>query len=293
MTVIERIYPDPIPVIHPLPEYRVTGQRAIWYAETKEVLQVPWMGVVTMAYSHYPNFFGELWRGLKPLCRSRQFVEACKDLRTLAETQSASLSPKSLIGDMKEKGYADREIEDIRQMNTIFSHGNQPYVVISAITRHLLEIGDMAGGSIAELNEVRHAPDCQVPFLLMEEHHVDQGTRDIYQDIRSTLRLPFVNTDYRAFARWPSYFALAWDDLGKQVGMAAHEAVCQTCHNYVARLAKEILPNPGALSSGALCDAARADGCLDEVIQMCRLFQWLLPGLITNVAFMRHQLEAI
>ena len=23
MTVIERIYPDPIPVIHPLPEYRV------------------------------------------------------------------------------------------------------------------------------------------------------------------------------------------------------------------------------------------------------------------------------
>ena len=72
MTVIERIYPDPIPVIHPLPEYRVTGQRAIWYAETKEVLQVPWMGVVTMAYSHYPNFFGELWRGLKPLCKSRQ-----------------------------------------------------------------------------------------------------------------------------------------------------------------------------------------------------------------------------
>ena len=28
MTVIERIYPDPIPVIHPLPEYRVSGQRA-------------------------------------------------------------------------------------------------------------------------------------------------------------------------------------------------------------------------------------------------------------------------
>jgi len=26
---------------------------------------------------------------------------------------------------------------------------------------------------------------------------------------------------------------------------------------------------------------------------MCRLFQWLLPGLITNVAYFRHQLEAV
>jgi hypothetical protein len=32
---------------------------------------------------------------------------------------------------------------------------------------------------------------------------------------------------------------------------------------------------------------------LEEVIEMCRLFQWLLPGLITNVAYFRHQLEAV
>lgn len=50
MSLIERIYPDPIPEIHPLPEYFVTGQRAEWYAETKDTLQVPWMGVVMMAY---------------------------------------------------------------------------------------------------------------------------------------------------------------------------------------------------------------------------------------------------
>ncbi len=35
-----------------------------------------------------------------------------------------------------------------------------------------------------------------------------------------------------------------------------------------------------------------ADASLEEVTQVCRLFQWLLPGPIVNVAYFRHQLEA-
>lgn len=293
MTQIERLRPEPIPAIHPLPDYLATGRRAEWYKDTMRVLQVPWMGVVTMAYSHYPNFFGELWRGLKPLCESRAFVEAFLELREFVEAQTAQLNPKPLVQELSDMGYAPREIDSIREMNTVFSHGNQPYVVLAAIARHLLEVGDMAGETEAELWQGRHAPDLQVPFLLMEAHHVDVPTREVYDDIKERLNLPFVNTDYRAFARWPSYFALAWSDLRESVGTAEHEAVSQACHDRVATLAATGLPNPGKLSSQALRQAAEADASLDEVIQMCRLFQWLLPGLITNVAYLRHQLEAV
>ena len=293
MTRIERLRPDPIPAIHPLPEYLASGQRAEWYEDTKRVLQVPWMGVVTMAYSHYPTFFGELWRGLKPLCESRAFVEAFEDLRRFVEAQTAELGPKSLVGRLSEMGYAPREIDTIQQVNTVFSHGNQPYVIIAAIAKHLLEAGDMEGGVEIEPFEGRHAPEIQVPFLLMEPHHVDDATGAVYEDIKATLKLPFVNTDYRAFARWPSYFALAWADLRQTAGTPAHEAVCQSCHDRVAELAAEGLPNPGGLSSDALRRAAEADASLEEVTRMCQLFQWLLPGLITNVAYFRHQLEAV
>ncbi len=293
MTQIERLRPDPIPAIHPLPEYLASGQRKAWYEDTRQVLQVPWMGVVTMAYSHYPNFFGELWRGLKPLCESRPFVEAFLDLRKFVETETALLNPKPLVKELADLGYAPREIDSIREMNTVFSHGNQPYVIIAAIARHLLEVGDMRGGPDAAPFQGRHAPEVQVPFLLMEEHHVDVPTRAVYADIKQCLKLPFVNTDYRAFARWPSYFALAWSDLRESVTTAAHEAVCQSCHDRVARLVAEKLPNPGGLSAAKLQSAAAADASLEEVIQMCRLFQWLLPGLITNVAFLRHQLQAV
>jgi hypothetical protein len=293
MSRIERLRPDPIPAIHPMPEYLATGQRLDWYLDTQRVLQVPWMGVITMAYAHYPTFFGELWRGLRPLCESRPFVEASQDLRTFVEQQTAALQPRSLIGPLSDIGYAPREIDNIRQMNTVFSHGNQPYVVIAAIVRHLLEIGDMAGGSVAEPFAGRHAPDYQVPFLLMEAHHADEPTRAVYKDVEATLNLPFVNTDYRAFARWPSYFALAWSDLREVAGKPKHEAICQACHDRVAKLAAEDLPNPGGLSAATLREAAAADASIEEVIEVCRLFQWLLPGLITNVAYFSHQLEAV
>ena len=48
---------------------------------------------------------------------------------------------------------------------------------------------------------------------LIELHHADPTTAALYSDVRQTLGLPFVNTDYRAFARWPSYFDPAWTDL--------------------------------------------------------------------------------
>ena len=293
MPRLDRQRPEAIPAIHPTPEYLASGQRAVWYDDMKQVLQVPWMGVVTMAFSHYPTFFGELWRGLKPLCESRAFVEASGELRSLAEAETAKLGPKSLIAGLTDLGYAPREIDQIRQMNTVFSHGNQPYVLIATIARHLLEIGDMTGGEEAPAFAARHAPEVEVPLVLMEAHHADAPTRAVYEGIKSVLNLPFVNTDYRAFARWPSYFALAWSDLREKAGSPDHEAICRAVHDRAAALAADDLPNPGALSAAALRQAAEADACLDEVRQVVRLFQWLLPGLIVNVAYLRHQLDAV
>lgn len=294
METLERRPPEPIPAIHPLPEYQTEGQLATWYDEMKQALQVPWMGVVTMAFAHYPTFFGELWRGLRPLCRSRPFVEACRSARTLAESRVAELSPPPITERLAEAGYAAREVDGIRDMIEVFSHGNQAYAVIAAITRLLVEGGEMTGGATSDAApafEGRHAPDLRVPFLLMEAHHVDPPTRAVYEDLKRTLNLPFVNTDYRALARWPSYFAMAWGDLREKPGTVSHEDICRAYHDLVAGAAMGGLPNPGGLSSRTLREAAEADAPLAEVVEVCRLFQWLLPGLIVNVAFFRHQMS--
>ena len=293
MTDLPRLRPEPIPAIHPLPEYMANGRRKAWYVDLKQVLQVPWMGVVTMAYSHYPTFYETLWQGVRDLCASRPFVEACLGNRAFAEMEIAKLDPPPIGGRLTEIGYAHREIENIREIVEVFSHGNQPYVVLATIIRYLLEADDMAGTTdpgVAPPYAGRHAPAFEAPIVLMEAHHADQPIRHVFEDVKQVLDLPFVNTDYRALARWPSYWAMAWGDLRQVADTPAHEAICQALHDRCVEQAKKTLPNPGGLMAEALRRAAEKDAPFEEIRDVCRLFQWLLPGLVTNVAYLRAQL---
>ncbi len=290
-TQLPRLRPDPIPAIYPEPEFRVTGPRAQWYAEMKRSLQVPWMGVVTMAYAHYPGFFQTLWTGLKPLVESTAFVETAIRIREHVESRVERLNPSPISGRLSALGYAPRELDQIREVVEVFSHGNFLYFLIATITRLLLEGGDMRGNGEAQRYTARHAPDVSVTLTLMEAHHADKPTQANFEEIKAILGLPFVNTDYRALARWPTYFALAWRDLKPALEKPEYEAACIEIHQLALQSVVSSLPNSDRLTSGDLRAAAARDASIDEVLNVARLFQWLLPGLLTNVAFLRAQLN--
>ncbi|MBT6095133.1 MAG: hypothetical protein HOH04_09635 [Rhodospirillaceae bacterium] len=292
MSKLTRLKPSPIPAIHPVAEYAVEGEAARWYAEMKSALQVPWMGVVTMAFAHYPHFFAALWQGTSPIVSSQAFVAAAQSLQGSVEKGVTNLHPPVIADRLAATGYGAREIEQIRAANDVFSHGNHHYALIATIARTLLEGRDLTNTDDAVPFVGRHAPEVSVPFVLMEAHHADAPTRAVYEDIKEVLGLPFVNTDYRAFARWPSYWTLAWNDLRQVAGGDEHEALCQSYHDAMAEIVTTTLPNPARLTSKMLRDAAEADGGLAEITDVVRLFQWLLPGLAVNVAYLRHQLRS-
>ena len=287
---LARLKPSSIPIIHPLPEYLAQGQRLEWYRDMKQVFQVPWMGVVTMAFSHYPHFFETLWNSTRDLCASQPYVAACMKNRDFAETKVKGLNPTPLKPKLIDLGYAPREIEDIQQMIEVFSHGNQPYLIMATLARYLLEGGEMSEADDAPVFKGQHAPAFNVPFVLMEAHHADANTCNVYEDIKAVLGLPFVNTDYRALARWPSYWQAAWADMRPVLVASDTDQICEDLHQRCAGLVRDGLPNPGGLTSDALIKAAKQDAPLNEIIAVCGLFQWLLPGLVTNVAYLRAQL---
>ncbi|MEO1505908.1 MAG: halocarboxylic acid dehydrogenase DehI family protein [Pseudomonadota bacterium] len=289
MNDLPRLKPDPIPAIRPVPEYQADERLQAVYAETKERLQTPWMGVVTMAFAAYPNFYGALWSGFRVLADQKEFVDACARLRSEAETAAVALGPTPLQETMLAKGYGPREIDEIRALIEVFSHGNMPYLMIATAARMLLE-----GDTLSETRAVtpyggRHGPAAGQRLTLIEPHHADAPTQDLYAEIQSALGLPFVNTDYRALARWPSYFQAAWGDLRPKIGTTAYEAAATKVH---ARATTEMraAPNPGDLSAERLIEAAGKDATVAEVREVVRLFQWLLPGLALNVAYFRSQL---
>ena len=287
MTSLPRHKPDPIPAIHPLPEFAATGARKAVYEDTKAALGVPWMGVVTMAFSHYPAFYAALWSAVGPLVRTAEFGAACRDLRAVAEAQADGLDIADLGPALRSKGYSARELDDVRASIEVFSAGNMPYVLIASLARSLLAGGSLATGRPTVMES---PPPVAARLVLLERHHADAPTVAIYDDIQATLGLPFVNTDYRALARWPTYFATAWTDLKTAIVAPGYEARVAAVHDEAMRLVGA-LPDVGGLRPETLQAAARADAPDETVVATVELFQWLLPGLVVNVAGLRRQLQ--
>jgi len=286
--ILPRLKPDPIPAINAPAEYLVKGNMKRDYEDTKNVLQVPWMGVVAMAFAAYRNLYGVFWPAFRETFGGAALVKACAELRSQAEDAVLALNPPPIVTRLEALGYAPREISQIRDMIEVFSHGNCSYCFMATMNRLLLEGQEIENRAAPEPFPGRHAPQADVPFVLFEMHHADQPTRETYDDIKTLLGLPFVNTDYRALSRWPSYFSLAWNDLRGHVQTYEYEAVVTGVHTaYVD--ASLLLPNPEHLTAATLQAAAEKDGGLENALETVRLFQWLLPGLIINVAYLRAQ----
>lgn len=289
MPDLPRLKPDPIPRIHAVPEYAATGELGDLYERTKAGFGVPWMGVVAMAFAHYPRFYEALWTALEPIAGTEAFTRACADLRSCAEQEASALSAPSILHGLRNAGYDDREIAEIRDCNDVFSSGNMPYLLMASLARSLLEGRDWSNDSRPGANLETGAG--AVKPILIEAHHADPTIAALYADIRETLGLPFVNTDYRAFARWPSYFIPAWQQLKGAVKSAAYESHVARVHDHAATLAIN-LPNVTGLTSSDLVAMANRDASVDEVRDVVRLFQWLLPVLAVNVAFLRKALHS-
>ncbi len=294
-TTLPRRKPQPAPPVRPVPEIRADAALRAAYEDTKQTLQAPWMGVVTMAFAHYPTFWRTLWSGVRPLALSAPFVDACARIRAEAEAgaerlEAAGAPPASAVREgLGAAGYAEAERDEIRALIETFSHGNPPYLLIATAARLLLEGEALSDARAAPPFVGRHGPAAGARLTLMEPHHADAPTRALYEDVKTTLGLPFVNTDYRALARWPSAFALMWADLKPRLATPAYQTAVDAVHSRaVAEM--RALPNPGALTPQALAEAAAADGAPAETAEVARLFQWLLPGLLVNVARFRAQL---
>ncbi len=286
---IPRIFPETYPPIRPIWEYQACGALKASYEDYKNVMQVPWVGVVTLAYAQYRAFFDRWWHALRPICETQAYVEVSRALREATEARIAALDPPLLSERLLAMGYSARELGQIQDMIEVISHGNFAQIPAVFSARLLLEGGTFSGGSrVGELAE-RHDTNIKTPFILVEPHHVLGDVGSIYEDIKNTLNLPMVNTDYRCLARWPSYFQLAWTDLLPRIDAPEYEEVVQATHTEIFD-AIAGLPNPEGITSGVIKDAAQKDASVEEVLNTTRLFTWLIPGLVTNVAFFRAQL---
>jgi len=280
--------PAVVPSVRPIPEHAADPDLHVVYDDVKRRLGVPWVGVVVQAFAHYRRFFDHAYAQLRPALGSHYVERVATDLRLLSwQTVTERFTVTDQAATLRDDvGYSERELAEIRTLLDVFDYGNPKYFLLATIVKAGLAGGDTIGGvrpaDPADLLPRSPVTAATVTPVMLEQHHVDGSLRELYDDMKSGLGLPFVNSDYKAMARWPTYLRLAWEQLKPILDTEPYLAARQALNDRCTTAARE-LPYPYRLGRAELADLGMAAGEIDELADVVSLFQSLLSGLIANV----------
>jgi len=274
--------------LHPVkPDAATPAVRAI-YDDTRHRLRLPWVGALFQGYAMYPEYLELAWNAVKESIETPQFAADAAAIRALADAAAPRLYSPSY--DERDVAAMNLDILAIKDTIDAFRVGNPGLLLVAAALQRAFVEGPVGGAGHARAPLPDSAPEgveearvARTVIELVDPDTALEGVKRVFEDIKATLELPLVNSDYRAMALWPDYLALAWHDIKGVVGTPEYAAATQQ----LAQLAVQGVDRFVAPVT-ATREAARRAGVpedqLDNLGAIVRLFADLLPGLILNVA---------
>jgi NAD(P)-dependent dehydrogenase (short-subunit alcohol dehydrogenase family) len=180
------------------------------FKDIQDTLGIPWIPANWRAYAMYPSVMQLFWQRLKPAMQTEAFLEDA-----IAITEHVYRD----INDWYQPSY-QIELEQaqqhhIQQELNAFIFGN-PQLLIQQIALSKTLAGEVVGQD--DSRDSQHRPNAyrHHQIQLIDEQSAEKISPEmpqVYQDIKQTLGIPIVNSDYQALARWPAFFLPAWSDI--------------------------------------------------------------------------------
>ena len=263
-------------------EREADGRTREIFAELKQLLGIPFTPVVYQALAAYPKFLELHWRAFTPLLTTEQFFQLGTRLRGEAYTRMHNYFQ---IGDLceplTEMSFSDGAKHQLGDVIELFNYVNPLLLVIVSAQLFALEqpVGQSKDG---HPGRTEHPHFLERPVLI-EEESAPVPVKRTYQEMKRALNLPVVNTDYRAFARWPDFLREYWDALRPIVQAPSYReqqrALCESSESLVKELEVSIDLGPEKVQQSGMADKE-----IESVLRTTQTFQNILSGLMLNVA---------
>lgn len=257
--------------------------------EIQDTLGIPWTPVNWRAYALYPEVLQLFWQRLKPATQTEPFFEAA-----IAITEHVYRD----INSWYQPGYQievnEAQRRQIQRELNAFSFGN-PQLLIQQIALSRTLAGEIVGeDGTADVrrgtNSYRH-----LEIQLVGEQSAQEISAEmpqVYRDIKQTLGVPIVNSDYQALARWPAFFLIAWEDIKRWRDRPEYELLKQVVVQRAETAASRLRP-------AVIVGEQEVRDCLDhpedltQIQQTVRMFQDILPELIIQNALFHRGLAGV
>ncbi|MCI0349476.1 MAG: halocarboxylic acid dehydrogenase DehI family protein [Acidobacteriales bacterium] len=257
------------------------------FDEIKESLGVPHVNVLYQAYAAHPQFLELHWKAVKPIVETQEFFKLAERLHAEAYTRVHNyFAIPDLCERMTDLSFSAGARNELTYVVDLFNYNNPLLLLLVAAQ---MQAFDSAIGRHDQPHPATHPVAMQKP-VLVEEEKAPSPTKKIFEDIKRTLGVPLLNTDYRAMARWPDFLRDYWALLKGIVQSPLYKEHCQAIRASALVLANE-LPQPFELTVAQLQDAGVSDDDVESAVRLTELFVKILSGLVLNLAVAKIGLE--
>ncbi len=264
----------------PVPEYKAEGEIERVYHDIKQTLRVTGVNLNFRTWAKYPKFLPLMWDAVRPNLETRIFEETSDRVRAEAVRIADDLGRLNAVS---KTHLGASQAYQVQAALDLYHYINPKLLLLTAGVQLALE-GEAFGRyyRIDDGMEVlsRGAPLKMYPMAMVSERPGNWRMRRLFKDIKGTLSLSSVNSDYRTLALWPDYLKRSWKRL-KPITKRKEYRRYSTDLGTRARSLARTLPYPIPLSRESVEEVGEN---AREIMETTESFMKLLPSLIINIA---------
>lgn len=277
----------------PIPEHEAEGEIEQIYHEIRQVLRVTGVNLNFRTWAGFDKFFPIMWRAMRPNLETRAFEHASDRVRAQAAEAAVSIGK---VNAAEQALLGPSQSYQVRAALLLYHYINPKLLVLISAVRLALDEEQSAEADINSAPELiqRGIPPQMYPMEMIEENPGNKRVKQVFDDIKKTLSLSSLNSDYRTLGLWPSYLASSWERLKPVTQTEFYHEASGRLRDTAGQLSRH-LPYPILLCRKQIEEAGEN---VEAVVKTTEQFEKLLPPLILNMALLaqdwisREQLTA-
>ncbi len=263
-------------------EYEAEGEIERIYHEIRQTLRVSGVNLIFRTWARNEKFLVALWETLRPNAGSRTCEVASDAVRAEAVMAAEQLGRLNVRQNVR---LGESQTYHIQAALDLYHYIDPKLLVLISAVRlafsreYVHEL--IEGAKFLEMIE-RGVPEKMYPMEMVDEDTKDERISDIFSDIKQTLSLPSIISDYRTLALWPDYLAEAWIRLKPLVDRPEYVQASEKVRQKAREGARQ-LPYP-ILSREQLDEMGEDVG---DILETTEKFENLVAPLIVNISLLQ------
>ena len=236
----------------PITEHAADGQVERIYHEIRQTLRVTGVNLVFRSWARHEAFFEVMWEDVRQSAETLVFEECADHLRADAVRAANALGGLCVLPAVQ---LGESQLFQLRAALDLYHYINPKLLLLVSAVRMALDgepVGERPCPSPLDQQEAPKASEARISLgapprmaamEMVSEKPDDEALTALFDDIKKTLSLPAINSDYRTLALWPDYLTSAWKQLKPVVQSDRFQRASEVLRQASHALAKT-LPHP-------------------------------------------------